>query len=68
MKRSKWQDVSVITLMMFINSLMYTLKTYQVLGREMVDTTNGIVFTIGTVIFAIATIIFFIMSLKQRKT
>lgn len=68
MKRSKWQDVSVITLMMFINSLMYTLKTYQVLGREMVDTTNGIVFTIGTVIFAIATIISFIMSLKQRKT
>lgn len=67
MRKSKWRSISGISFMVFMVSLMYTLKTYQVLGKEMLNITNGIVFTMGTVIFAIVTIMAFGVSLKKHR-
>lgn len=67
MGKDKWQNILVITFMIFITSLMYTLKTYQVLGSGMLETKNGMVFTVVTIILAIITIIAFVIRLKRHK-
>ena len=64
-EKAKWRNVSAVSFLLFLVSFMYTLKTYQVLGAEMFNTTNGFVFLIGTLIFATITIVALRQSFKR---
>ena len=67
MRNDKLKSISRTTFMIFMVSSMYTLKTYQVLGWGMLETKNGIIFTVVTIIFAIITIIAYGIRLKRYK-
>lgn len=62
----KYLYISGTFLMMTVSSSVYVVRTYQVLGKQLLNNTNGQVFLGGTILFAIAAIIAFYLYLRSK--
>lgn len=62
----KYLCISGILFMMTLSSMGYVVRTYMVLGNQILKNFNGKVFLAGTILFAVATIILFFLYIRSK--